>query len=381
MLKEGIRQIVKSNIKKLPESLVDNDYKIDWSFGDVYTLEPLKGYILNYGSFAVLYQELEVIRFDENGKKVVVGETVYTRIIEDELLVNLLDEYEEVVGNTTVGLMDILYYEVDSKIKEFGEGYIYRGCEFLTNEEEFILTEEEFILEFVRRFRKNLSSFFTDILVKKDFTDGIYRIKITMAEVGYQDDVGWGVMLGVEVQNFQTLEKTELDLLYTTNIKRSRETPSVSLLREYVYKELEDFVAKNRVSQHLGVEFRFLDFKGKEFSIYRKIIGEEDEFVYWSERYRKVLEGHKENLSEIIQGIKSKEGVGYVILTKEGRKLVFSVGGIMTYEGQDVYIKGEMNLQEGLRNLVKYLGRNKVTLDLIKMYDYRTRVKEVDKHG
>lgn len=378
--KTRLKTELSKNLGNFPEILVDNDYRIDWVYGGVYTLEALNGYVLNYGKAIVLYQELEVLRVTDKGDYIKVGNTVYTNIVENEDLIRLINEYEKTSEYKQEVLRDQLFYAVQEKIESFGNGTTIRMCEFISNEDDVLLTEDDVLDEILNRFREKLNNFFVDLLYKEEFNKGIYKIDIDSIEVGYESVGGWGVMLVLNVQHYKTLNKREVTLIYPTNVKEEKKVPELEILKVHIQKEIENFVNKNKVSRHFGVEFRFNSIR--EVDIYRKIRGKDKEEVEkWVSRFLQVIENYREDLREYVQGIEVLEHIGFVITLKTGQKIIFAEGGIMLDEGRYVYIKKEMNLQEGLRNLAHVLGKNKFTLDLMKSYDFRTKVKEVDKIG
>lgn len=373
---KGYTEVVHQYLENFPEILIENDYKTSWVHGGVYTFEAMLGYILNYDVAAVIYQELDVIRIYSNGKREVIGKTVYTTFIEDREFIRFVEGIESEGGQAL--LTDVLFYAVEQKIREFGNGIKVHGCEFVTNEEDVLLTEIDVLKEIVKRFRGNMENFFTDILVKEEFNRGVYRINIEGIEVGYDQTGGWGVLLMLVVQHYKTLGKRELELTYHTKVMETEKAPDLDTLRTYILKEVKRFVRNNPKSKHFGIEFRFADIKtvNRDGDVYRKIRGEKEAVDIWAERFVTVLGNHRGSVQEKARGLKTLDEFGIFMTLRNGEVLVFSEGGIMLSDGREVYIKKEMNLQDGLRNLVRILGKNRLTLDIMKTYDYRTSIKE-----
>lgn len=372
------RDTIERNIKNFPEVLIENDYQIDWVYGGMYTLIPKMGHVLSYGTDIVLYQELDVERVHEDGVREELGKTVYATIVEDVELLNNINEYEknDDGGKGLYYLTDELYYVMDQRIRDFGTGRLVKGCKFITNAENVVMTKQEFISTFIRDFRRNMEGFFTDILVQEEFNRGVYRVNIESINIVNGKVSGWGVILGVTIQHLKTLSKRTLQLEYKSSIKTSLDVPDREELKNLIGKEVEIFTGKNKESQHLGVIFRFMEVDKGTYSPYVKIMVEDKElFKRWEDRITSVLESNREKLQEYMVGIKREEGFGYYIRIHDGRELVFSAGGIMVKGSLDgVYLRKEMNLQEGLRNLSEILGRSEFVLELMKTYDYRTNV-------
>lgn len=378
---KGYAEEVSNYLEDFPELLIENDYKTQWVHGGVYTFEAMLGYILNYDLAVVVYQELDVIRIYSNGDREVIGKTVYTKFIEDEDFIEYVGNLEQEGGH--VLLTDVLFYAVEDKIKDFGNGINIRGCEFVTNEEDVLLTEIDVLKEIVKRFRGSMEDFFTDILVKEEFNRGTYRIKIDGVEVGYDNTGGWGVMLMLVIQHYKTLGKKEIELIYHTKVMEADKAPDVGMVRTEVLKELKRFVRSNQKSTHFGIEFIFTEIKTAKRGddAYRKIRGKKEDVDVWAERFVTVLGNHRDTVQEKARGMKSVEDFGVFMTLRNGEVLVFSEGGIMLSDGREVYIKRDMNLQEGLRNLSKIFGKNRFTLDIMKSYDYRTNITEDSKEA
>lgn len=380
-MREGLEkftELIYREIKRFPGVMLDNDYKTDWKDGATYTFQQGRGTLLNYGKTLLIYQELEVLKIKEDGTREKIGKTLYTNYIEEGQLLGAVQEYENSPEYQQGALRGRLKEAMEKKIREFGKGKDVEGIKFVTNDPKVLLGPEDVLKAILESFRERIENFFVDILVAEDFEPGIYGIDIETIEVAHSVEKGWEILLVPIIVSATTKEKREIDVIYTTGVREEEKTLEIGEIRKHVVKEVQKYAAKHKVSTHLGVEFRFMNVSEsrKSVDIYKKIRGDKESIGNWSLRFVTAYENNKELLRELTKGVKTAEGLGYLISLKTGHVVAFSDGGIVLSDGREVYIKKEMNLQEGLKNLSMVMGKNQFTLEVMKTYDYRTRIQE-----
>src|SRR5699024_8429386 len=208
--------------------------------------------------------------------------------------------------------------------------------------------------------------------------------EFTGVEVYYGgNEQGWSVLVEVMLKEITTKETVNVDLVYETGIRKMNREPTVREFREGVKYIIRGFQNEYPEWEGLGVHLFFNKEKEqdmlerREKGKYEKIKGTKEDTEYFLERFSDMLDtGYGEILHREVDTIRVYEPIGLRMEFSSGVVLVFGEGGIMTDSGESVYLKREMNLQKGLRELAKYLGRSEVTLGLMRVYDYRRRVKE-----
>jgi|SRR5690625_59029 len=366
--------------KSFPQNMIRNDVNVKWDYGAIYTFKLVGGQVLYYGYTLVLYQIMDVMYVYENGETEKVGRTTYTAFIdkEDDAFQKIA-VYEGSPERRHEVTNESLRRAIEEHIDSFGDEYYQEGCYFVANNRELLLTESAVLKAFAKVFADKLKDLPINLLSREHFDKGKYRLKIETLEVGYGErkGEGWGVLLEISYQYYKTLKTNKTDLIFHTGIENTKKAPSLDKFRNLANKIIKEYQEKYPEMREHGVEFTFKDEnKTEHVNIYRKIQGTEEDTEKWMQRMFSALETHQEVLREKTKSIKPVDRVGVSITLKNNMEIIFGVNGIMLQEESYIYLKQEMNLNEGLQRLSGILGKNKITFDLMKVYDYRTKVKE-----
>src|SRR5699024_2677548 len=142
--------------------------------------------------------------------------------------------------------------------------------------------------------------------------------------------------------------------------------PKKAELLKIVNIIIKKFKEKKPKYSELGLEFSFYENKevNKEESRFNKIKGDPEEFKRWSERVQEMLNKNPEMVKQELKSVKNRGGLIKMVF-KDNKTIVLGVGGILSNEGLEIYIKKEMNLQEGFISLSKNIGKKPITLKII----------------
>lgn len=371
------KELFLENLDNFPSVMMNNDLNTHWNVGSTYTFNVQGGQVIIYTNAVVCYQILDVIYVHEDGSKEKISETGYTLFLEEGDLYEEIKKYGESPDYYDAILNQALSQAIYEKIEEFSNDAYIGGCYFVANRDNLLLTEDEIYDEILEIFQMKLESFYIDLLMKKEFEPGKYRLTIEAVDIGYNEgkEYGWGVLVVVGVQNYQTLNTEKIQFIYHTGVPESGKDPIIGDLKEGAAEVVSNFKSRKPTWEEFGISFSFKS-KPTPQDQYKDIKGEKEDTDRWAERFVTVLENHRDNIKNYVESVDVLDDVGFVMVFRGGFQLTFGALGIQREEGINVYIKNDMNLQEGLGQLATILGKNQLTIDIIKTYDYRTKLKE-----
>lgn len=370
-------------VECFPELITENIEDV-WESGQMYTFVTQGARIIERNWAIVLDVELYVVKVNEHMDKLGEDMVTFCIYIGGGELHDAIYRFKKTPEYKLSILENALEKAITRRINDFDNGYDVGGCQFIANRRNLLLTEEKVLDEFVRNLGYQFLNFYVNVMSETELQEGSYLLEFTGVEVYYGgNEQGWTALVEVSLRNIDTKETEEVDLVYETGIREMRKEPAVSEFREGVKYVMRGFQKEYPEWKGLGVHL-FFDksmekdiLEKKERGKFAKITGTEEDTDIIMNRFADMLETEfGEVIRKEVSSIKVYEPVGLRIVFSSGADLVFGEGGIMTTEGGSIYIKREMNLQRGLRNLAKYLGKNDITLGLIRVYDYRRKVKE-----
>lgn len=377
-LKEAILPLLK---KELPGLIIENDPQPIWEYDGVYTFKYVSGYITVTNLLASIFCRLDVYYVYENGEKEKIGRTSFVSLMNrthDNY--SVLKAYEDSSEKRTEVIQQALKEAVNERIDLFGDYTRKKGCIFVSNREDLILSKESFLKVFKKELHSKMVEFPKYLLQSAYFEKEEYRIKINTVEVGYETGHGWGIFLEIAYQFYRTLKVEKTEFIIPLGIMENRYVPEIQVLRELAEKEITKYKETNKSIREHEVTFIFKAPKSQNVLL-EKIEGEEKEKQKWEKRMGKVLEKHRDVLRDKTVKVKKINNHVICIVLKNDINLFFGPGGIILNHFQLIYYKKEMNMKEGLNNLIKLLGKNKITYDLMRTYDFRTNVEGEKENG
>lgn len=382
-LYESMEKELYEEVKGFADIVVDNDTEIDWEYGNGYTFELKESDIVFHNEVMAIFQKLDVISVNEELEKKNLGSTLYCKYVNGGNYYNHVKEFMESKHYNKQSLDNMLRVVMEKRIDDFDNGEAIKGCLFYKREGKIYLNEDDILDEFKEQFGYKFSKFYMDIMTEGTFEEGEYIIEIPILEVTYTNDTdGWEVLITVKSVNTETGDVNETDLVYKTGVRALKKSPDIQKFRRIANYIVESFKTQYQSWEGFGIYLTFdLEHEDKavklnEKSLYHKVIGEKEDTEIWYGRFKDMVEENDEVIQAGVTKLKVKDGIGIDMTFVGDLELILGVGGIMTLEGQEVYIKKEMNLQQGLRNLVHILGKNELTVSILRTYDYRRKVKE-----
>lgn len=374
-IKEGLLPTIQNTF---PQNVVRNDMNIDWMYGGIYTFEPLGGEIRYRGVAIVIYQILTVNAVSEDGDRQKVGETTYTSFIDgNDPVYDVIENYMESPDLRKEVLAQALREALEEHIESFEDGYLVEGCRFIANDSNLLLTKEAVLQAFQQELVERMKNFPVELLMTRNFEKGIYRLKVENIHVFVDASKNGEYTTNLELacQNYKTLHKEMIRIQIASGIQMPTNNPPLRDLQNIAEKVIGVYKEKYPVIKEFGMEFHFTkELPERQDDTYRKIQGTDEELEIWVERMYNVLEQYEEQLGRGLKKLEAVNQVGYRLVLKNDAELVFGSNGIMLNDESYVYLKQEMNLQEGLQRLARILGKNRITLELMRVYDYRKKV-------
>ena len=384
---ELFKDLMYKNIYVFPELIVE-EKDILWGKSDYYTLVLGDADVIERNGVIVLKQELGVVGVTEDLEGEQLGDITFCIYLGSGELLRAIQQYRRTPDYKKDELESALELAVSKRIDAFNNGETVKNVRFVANRQGLLLKEEDILDAFVNEFGTQFGMFYVDYMAESELDDGDYYLEVVEREVVYSGhDRGWSVVLEIESENMETEKRKVTQLVYDTGIQATRNDPELEEFRGGVDYILDSFVSQYGKWDGLGVFLSFGEEEVEELpkeneeveikeSKYKKIQGKEEDLEVWFKRIEELLGNEDGEVKGSIGKIEVIEEVGIYIRFKNGQELIFGAGGIMTLEGDEVYIKSDMNLQKGLGRLSKLLGRNNITLRLMKVYDYRRKVKE-----
>ena len=373
--------VMSREVDKFPEVLM-NTTKTNWNSGMYYTFDVEESRVIDHNKALVLYQKLVILEVDKELKRTDIGKTSVCIYVEDQELYEAVFNYKKLPEYDRESLNKSLKTAFKNVIEGFGNGINVEGISFIANRDDLLLSQEDIVEEFVNRLGTQFGMFYVDLMSEVDLDDGQYLINFESREVLYEEDNGWSVILEVSMKDIETGEVEIVGMKYVTGLESTNNDPEISELRAGVDYILDSFKMQFPEWDELGVSLFFDDKKEEDIELerllrkFKKIRGTDEDTEYWFSRFEDILRSNKEELRNIIENVDVIEYVGVKLQFINDVELVLGEGGIMTWEGKEVYIKKEMNLQRGLKRLAQLIGRNNVSLNIMRTYDYRKKAKE-----
>src|SRR5699024_2772943 len=373
--------VMSREVDKFPEVLM-NTTKTNWNSGMYYTFDVEESRVIDHNKALVLYQKLVILEVDKELKRTDIGKTSVCIYVDDQELYEAVFNYKKLPEYDRESLNKSLKTAFKNVIEGFGNGINVEGINFIANRDDLLLSQEDIVEEFVNRLGTQFGMFYVDLMSEVDLDDGQYLINFESREVLYEEDNGWSVILEVSMKDIETGEVEIVGMKYVTGLESTNNDPEISELRAGVDYILDSFKMQFPEWDELGVSLFIDDIKEEDIELerllrkFKKIRGTDEDTEYWFSRFEDILRSNKEELRNIIENVDVIEYVGVKLQFINDVELVLGEGGIMTWEGKEVYIKKEMNLQRGLKRLAQLIGRNNVSLNIMRTYDYRKKAKE-----
>lgn len=356
---------------------------IKWESNKYYTFVIGDSRVIDHNKALVLYQKVSVIEVDDELSGEDLGEYAFCIYVGQGELYDSVFEYKTMPEYSKESLNHALNDAMLNVVEGYGNGESIEGVRFIANRNDLILSTEGILDEFVQKFGEKFGLFYVDIMSETDIEDGNYLMEFKMREVVYEnDEEGWKVLINVGMENTDTKEKKEVEMEYITGLEKTNNDPKLEEFRGGVDYITDSFVEQYPEWDDLGI-YMFFDEKRKEemqlkYEIrkYKKIQGKDEDMEHWFGRFEDFMYRNKKEFKNVIRDFDVKDNIGVFITFINDVELVLNEGGIMTTSGKEIYIKKDMNLQKGLRNLSQLIGRNNLTLNIMRVYDYRKKVKE-----